>query len=411
MKWFNRKILFLFAGSSILWQITYIGCEFAVLRFVDPELIGIWQLVLLIQSYSAISKLGIINAMNREFPFFLGQKNEEKANDIHQTTFAFVLLNGLVLSLFFIGLAFYFQPKGTNWIFAFGAMGVIIFFEFVSNYFEATLRGVNKFLKVSRFQIILIPIAITSLFFPWKYDFVGLCIRASIVSGAKFIILFFIVNKYLSIPKFQFPTFKHLFNIGWRLWIWNYLKNFSKSFPRLILATFSGTTLLGFYAPINWINMVFTSLSSNISSYIYPNLSYSLAEKESAIGSQALQVAKYTLLIFLPMTIIGVILIPYLIPIFLPKYAIAIPAMQISLVAGLFDSINLATTAFATLKAWKPMFDHVGITIILKGIFILLGYFLMEDKLLGVSIGLCISCAILFGITWKMVRDLDKNLK
>ena len=116
MQWFNRKILLIFASSSIIWQITYVGCELAILRFVDPDMIGIWQLVLLFQSYSAISRLGIMNAMNREFPFYLGQKNEAKAEAVHTTSFFFVLMNGIILSLFFIGLSFYFGSKGLSLI-------------------------------------------------------------------------------------------------------------------------------------------------------------------------------------------------------------------------------------------------------------------------------------------------------
>ncbi len=346
--------------------------------------------------------------MNREFPFFLGQKNKAKATDIHTTSFSFILLNGFILSLFFIGLAFYFYNKnGINWGIAFGAMSIIIFLEIINIYFEATLRGVNEFGLVSKYKLGLIPIAILSLFLPLEFDFLGLCIRAGLISFSKCLILSFLAFKYLSFPKFQFQVFKNLFDTGWRLWIWDYLKNVAKSFPRLVIVTFSGTTLLGLYAPVNWVNMAFASLSGSISAYIYPNLSYNLAKDGSTIGNQALRVAKYSLLIFLPMTILGIILLPYVIPLLLPKYSSAIIAMQVSLVAGLFDSINLTTTAFATLKAWKSMFSHVFITIFLKGLFVLIGYFIFEDKLLGVVAGLCISSMILFGVTLKMVKDLD----
>ena len=78
MEWFNRKILIAFASSNILWQITFVSCELFILRIIDPDLIGIWQMVILIQSYSIISRLGIINAMNREFPYLLGQENLKK---------------------------------------------------------------------------------------------------------------------------------------------------------------------------------------------------------------------------------------------------------------------------------------------------------------------------------------------
>ncbi|MDF1865111.1 MAG: oligosaccharide flippase family protein [Saprospiraceae bacterium] len=410
MEWFDRKILLIFASSSVLWQITFVGCELAILRFIDPELIGIWQLALLIQSYSAISRLGIMNAMNREFPFYLGQANEEKAKDIHTTAFSYVLINGLVLTVFFMGLAFYFRDRGVNWMIGFSAMAIIVLIEFVNNYFEATLRAVNKFKLISIYQIGLIPIAILTLLLPWKYDFFGLCIRATVISISQCLILFFLASKYLSFPRFQIPVFKDLFNVGWRLWIWNYLKNIAKSLPRVIIASFSGTTLLGLYAPVNWMSMAFTSLSGSISAYIYPNLSFSLAKKSnSAIGHQSLLTAKYTLLIFTPMTIVGILLLPYCIPWLLPEYSAAIPAMQVSLVAGLFESVNLSTTAFATLKAWKPMFYHVSISIFLKGILVLSGYFLFDDKLLGIVIGVCIASIIMFGITWKMVSNLDNK--
>lgn len=411
MEWFNRKILIAFASSNILWQITFVSCELFILRIIDPDLIGIWQMVILIQSYSIISRLGIINAMNREFPYLLGQENLKKANDVHTTTLGFVLMNGVLISAVFVGLAFYFGQRGFNWQIAFFSMSIIVFLEFINNYFEAILRGHKHFGLISKFQLGLIPVLILSLFLPWEYNFGGLCMRAIIISIVKFFILLVIVLKYLSIPQFKIPIFKELFNIGWRLWIWNYLKNISKSFPRLVIATFQGTGLLGLYAPVNWVNMAFTSLSGSIGSYIYPHLSYNLAKNDSSIGQQSLLISKYTVLIFLPLTVIGVILIPYFIPIILPKYISAIKAMQVSLIAGLFDSINISTAAFATLKAWKPMFSHVTISILIKGTLVLMGYFLFEDKLLGVISGLCVSSILMFGITWKMVGSLDNMIK
>ena len=287
-------------------------------------------------------------------------------------------------------------------------MAIIIFLEFIANYLEATLRGIKKFSQISKYQLCLIPIALLTLLFPLEYNFIGLCIRAILISFLKLLILLILTFEYLSMPKFQMLVLKNLFNLGWRLWIWNYLKNLIKSFPRLIIVTFSGSGLLGLYAPVNWINMAFTSLSGSISAYIYPNLSHNLAKKDSNIGQQALYITKYTLIIFLPMTILGIFLLPYIIPWLLPKYIVAISAMQVSLVAGLFESINLATTAFATLKAWKVMFTHIFISIALKGILILNFYFMFDNKLLGVATGICIASILMFGITWRMVSLLDK---
>lgn len=407
MEWFNKKVLFIFASSSILWQVTFVITEFVILRLVDPEYIGIWQLILLIQGYSLISRLGILNAMNREFPFSLGQQNTQRAKIVSNTTLYFSLINGFILSLFFFILSLFYKTNDQNWRVALLSMAFIVFFEIINNYLESILRGVNKFQLLSKYQLSLIPIAIISLLLPWEYNFIGLCIRAVFISLFKGTILLIISYKYLNVPKFNFGMFKELFQIGWKLWLWNYIKNLVKSFPRLAIATFSTTTILGLYAPVNWVSMGFTSLAGSISSYIYPNLSFQLAKGEHSVGYQSLKIAKYTILIFLPVTIIGIILIPYFIPVLLPKYIAAITAMQVSLVAGLLESLNLATTAFATLKAWKAMFYHTFIGLVLKGSLIFSFYFLFEDKLLGVSTGLCIASVFMFGVTWIMVKRLD----
>ena len=59
LQWFNLKAFGGYLGGNLLFQLVTFAAEFAVLKMVDIEEMGLWQMALLIQGYVIISRLGI----------------------------------------------------------------------------------------------------------------------------------------------------------------------------------------------------------------------------------------------------------------------------------------------------------------------------------------------------------------
>src|SRR5215468_4368144 len=48
-------------------------------RWIDPASMGVWHTLLLLSSYLAIARLGVINGMGRDLPFAMGRGDVEEA--------------------------------------------------------------------------------------------------------------------------------------------------------------------------------------------------------------------------------------------------------------------------------------------------------------------------------------------
>src|SRR4051812_28883411 len=104
-KFAKFKGVSLFAMSSVILNFTGIISGFIVYKWVDPYYIGLWSSLLLVDTYSTFLRLGVINGMNREFPYWLGKGDTEKANRLIQTTFYYTLCT---IALFLVGALVYF---------------------------------------------------------------------------------------------------------------------------------------------------------------------------------------------------------------------------------------------------------------------------------------------------------------
>lgn len=409
MKWLNKKVLLFYSVSNITYQLFFAACEIILLRFINPELIGVWQFIVLIQSYAYVSRLGVLSAINREYPFYLGKEEHTKAEDIYGTGYSYSWVNGALLLVFFLILGFVWNDRAIEWRWASWAMGIIVLLEMTSTYYESTLRSINKFQLLAKFQLFLIPILALSLLLPWKLDFLGLCLRATLIAIVRIAYLHLLVIKAHHITlTFDRKTLEKLLGIGWKMWLWGYLKNINKSIPKLIIASLETTLVLGLFTPINWMKTIFYNFATSIGAYIYPNLSYQYAKQNLKVGANTLRITVFTALFSIPFVIVGVLLIPIMVKLLLPQYITVILPMQIALISSIFEIFMISNMAFATKKAWKLMYVHILVTILIRFIGIFTCYQLFEDKLLGIAYGLLFTSVLVAFITTYLVSKVDK---
>lgn len=396
--------MFLFAGAELCQQAALLVCQFVVLRFIPPDMMGIWQATALLNGYLMITRLGILNAMNREYPYYLGRSDQQNAMGVIQTGQSYALFNGAILAVVFLVIGL-FQGEGLNeWRLAFFTMAATLPLTMYVSYLEGTYRAGNEFRSLAIQRLVQIPLMIATLLLPWVMGFNGFLLRTFILAAAAGGICH-IYRPVKALPIFRKKYFKEMFSTGWRLYLWNYLTKEAKVFPQLALMVLGGTALLGLYTPVNWVITVIPGVAGSFGTYLYPKLTYSYARDNIHVGRVALRASLLIMLMMVLPALAGIVLIFYLVPLLLPKYVDAMPAMIVASVTSLIECISLSTMAFAAAKAWKPMTVYLTFSIAIRAIGAFGGYWLLSsDRLLGVSTGTLAASIVMIAVTWFTVR-------
>lgn len=393
--WFNIKTFLIFSGSNVLFQLVTLVAELAILRMVSVNLIGIWQYVLLIQGYVVFTRLGIINSFNREYPFLISSQNTNKADSVLKTTAFHIRMSMAVQALIFAVLLIFQLLKGGNpdLVWALAAMILYTVFDAQSNFEEAKLRNVLFFKQISIIKLIQSLMILATLILPYYYGFHGLLWR--VIGLQIFVLLSYKISTKNSKANWDKAIWLELFYDGWKFWIFSYLKGFIKSMPRLYISIFSTLTVLGLFTPINWILLSFTLFTSSLTTYLYPLLSQRHAKGDQRLQIQSLTINGIAFAIAIPFALIGIYLIPSLMHYFLPEYNSSVKAMQITIIASLFDIITVTTTIWYSMKSWKNLILFYALTFFVNIICFAFVYLMKNgNTLINISYAILMSSII-----------------
>lgn len=78
--------------------------------------------------------------------------------------------------------------------------------------------------------------------------------------------------------------------------------------------------------------------------------------------------------------------------------------MEVALLAGLLDCLTVAGVAFAAAKSWRPYYVFVGFALAVRSLGAYIGYYCLDDRLLGVALGMLAAGAAMGLVTWLTVR-------
>lgn len=393
LQWFNLKAFGGYLGGNLLFQLVSFAAEFAVLKMVDIEEMGLWQMALLIQGYVIISRLGIINAYNLEYPLAIAKKDEESATRISETMNAHIMFTMFFQALSFLIAGAYVYWFKENSVLAWVFWGMILYtiIEASSNYEEAKKRGDLDFKSIGKAKSLGSVFIFVTLVLPFFFGIIGLVVRA-ILNQLFFTGYYRLVNPSKKYKRnFSIKEWLELFKTGWKLWLWSYIKTVGKSVPRLFVATFLGLQALGLFAPVQWILASFVLFSSSVSSYLYPKLTYLVATRSEQVTWKAFAITGGTVLILVPVAAAGHILMPLFFHKLFPEYSTVIPAVQLVIWASLLELFSLVASSWVSQKNWTFMFSYVIGAFFLRVGGMAIPYFKSAPELLDVSKGIILS--------------------
>lgn len=370
-----------YSVSAIVSQAFGLITGFWVARLLGPSEFGIWNAVSLVLVYGAYLELGVLSAMGRDLPFYLGQGDVEKAAAIEGAARRTTIFGAIVAALFVI--AFSFLPTHSSKM-ALGlqAMAVVLILQQGYTYHRILLRSYSQFRELSQqqvlFAIINSGLAIAFVFF------LGLGGRMIAAIMAQAVIVLYAVhrNPWRPVPKFDSHVTWSLMRVGMPIIISGFILSLLTTVDRLMVITFFDEKQLGFIGIALLIAGVMSLIPGMAIQVLVPRINHQY-------GSSGKNVEALRAFVLTPPVILSALLpiligpiylsLPFVIGVLLPAYTPAITAMRIIIVGIFFYCILGMTDVFlitiGKLKQYA-LFGCVALVlnIVLDYLFLQLGY-------------------------------------
>jgi O-antigen/teichoic acid export membrane protein len=375
------KNVFYYSSSAYISQIIGLVSGIWVARLLGPEEFGIWNAVMLVLGYATYTELGVLSAMGRDLPLYLGQGDLKKAAAIegaarYTTIFGAVLAAIILLSFSLFG------DHSSKMTIGLQAMSLVLILQQVYTYHRIYLRSHNQFKELSQQQVLFsIATAIFALVFViWD----GLEGRLFAAILAHLLILVYAIrrNPWNVVPKFDLGVTWSLMRVGIPIIISGFIITMLTSIDRLMIITFLGERQLGYVG----LGIILVSVVSMVPAMaiqvLVPQINFlygSTGKNVETLRSYVLNPPEL-LSVILPLVIGPIcLLLPFVVQTFLPEYVPGITAARIVTLGTFFYGIlGLTDTFLVTLGKLKQYaifgFSVLIFNVVLDFIFIKMGF-------------------------------------
>ena len=359
----------IYSMSSSLSAVAAMVVGFANMRWLGPELLGIWQSITIINSYLPFLQLGIQSGLNVDLPIILGEGNQERANKYIGTAKAFARMLSFFISLIGTGVVVFLLCNNSDIKITVG-VAAIVYMAVISCHqlhLIATYRTASAFDRLSKIYLVDAVVTLLLLFFIYKYLYYGLIIYNVVKETVKLVLMHYYAPYRKTRPLFDKSVFFSLFKRGAVLMALNQLTGVLGSLPRLILLTLGGVVQVGLFSPALAVHGLIGLIPSQLVQFLQPQMGFKYGKSKCAMDMRSFinKLTLYVPLVTLPFAIVGWVLIAPVLQYIFPKYIESIWAIRIMLVGFMFSSTSITSNFLITIKAYKQILYLYGIQLIL----------------------------------------------
>lgn len=342
----DRQLLL--KNSALYMAASFIAQLFGVVRSVIlpvlfiPAQLGTWNLMGVIMGYGSNSDFGILQAMSKSIPTLRGQGNLSQVQIIVNSAF---WMNMLLAGTVGIVLCLWAWLAGVEYQRALQITAVMIFLSAIFNYLFCLLRSDNRFSLASQ-GVVSLGILSTLLIVLFAYGCNDPLIGALIgLSLAQMIVIAYWLwkGKYRFAIQLHLKAVWNLLLMGFPLITISLLSSLLLSVDRWIIAAKLSGAMLGYYALCIMVSGVTALVPNSISSVLYPKMLERYGASGNTRSLHGLFSGPMRAMGALMSVLIGsgILVVPFLIRSFVPKYVNSITPLCILLGATYFYS-NLA---------------------------------------------------------------------
>ncbi|MBN1183226.1 MAG: oligosaccharide flippase family protein [Bacteroidales bacterium] len=353
------RVLMRYASAQIVSNLIRIVSGFLVVRLMDPELYGQFTGIGVYLGYILLGHGGILNGLNRELPYELGRGNDEYSRELASSVYVlsvFISILAAIVYLVFGIKNLLFGDYLTGIIFV--AYTFIGGLHLLNKQFLPALYRTNKdFDSLARQNIFIGLGNILTVLLVWWLGIHGLIIRGLILAFYEFILLF--RNKPYNLDfKYKTSHFIKLLKTGLPIFLVWQVNSLWATILNNIIFSVGGALNFGLYALSHIIRGAIGVIPSAFGQVIYPRMSIMLGEGKSIsqILNANIKPLFFQFGVILVTAITGVLLLPVIIPLLLPKYVDGILAAQWMIFVPVIESFSALNSIYNVVKKLTLLF-------------------------------------------------------
>lgn len=270
-----KNILFVFTAftfSKIIGAFT----SFIIPKLLDPSNYGAWVMLLLIMSYSTIVTFGAIEALMRQYPYFIGMGDVNSAHKIEKSVYGSIIISSVILLI--CGLICRFiitDPSISN----FHAQIRVMFFaaavSLCSSFFYYRFAAHQEFRYFGLIDALraLLMITIVCLC-AWLWGLNGAVYGYLIIESIILLVVVLINNNCIGflMPIFNIKYILDAIKIGFPITIVWWTINMETSVDRILSSTMIGQIQTGYYGLGISIVGTITMIPRAVNRVLYPKI-------------------------------------------------------------------------------------------------------------------------------------------
>lgn len=386
------------------------------MRWLGPEVLGIWQSVTIINSYLPFLQLGIQSSLSVDLPVLLGKNDEEQAYNYVRTTRAFANFLAILLSVISAIVVVVLICKHTQTEILVGIIAVfyIAILSCFNLHFIATYRSANAFDKLTWIYIVDAVVSLGLIYFIYRFNYYGLVFYQVTRDSIRVFLMYYFAPYRKLGYHFDGILFKGILKRGLLIMGINQLNGVRQSIPRLVLLGYGGVKTVGLFSPALAVKNLMYMVPNQIAQFLQPQLGYKYGQTKKA-STLKKYIDKITLLIPIftaPFVVLVWFGIDPLLTYVFPKYVESMWAIRIMSVGFIFACSHITRNILLSIRAYLYLYILFALDIVMDfGIpflFIKLSTF---SVLTSVSIGMGVSSFLMYFLNYFIIRhviSLDK---
>lgn len=367
------KVLIRFASAQIISNFLRLLSGFLVVRFIEPEIYGQFSGVGVYLGYILLGHGGIINGLSRELPYELGRKNDAYANEMASSVYVLSVIISFIASLLFLFFAIkQFMDGNTATAIIYFAYTIIGGLHLLNKQFLPTLYRTNKdFDSLSKQNISVGVGNLFSVVLVYFFSLYGLIARSIFLALLEFFLLF--KNKPYKLSfYYNLEHFKKLLKTGIPIFMVGQVGPLWHTVMNNVIFSVGGALNFGLYALSNIVQGAVGVIPASFSQVIYPRMSIMLGEGKpiSFILKANIKPLFFQFVVMLGISVAGVLILPIVIPILLPKYTEGILAAQWMLFVPVVQSFGALNNIYNVVKKQLGYFFSLLIGAVIGSLFV-----------------------------------------
>ncbi len=387
------KDTLIYSASTFFSKIFNFVRSIIVARFLGPSLYGLWNALSIILEYNRYTHLGVLNAMNREVPFYRGKKDYTKVREIRNTGFTVACIPSFIIGLVIVLISIFITGRvEIKWVMALRVIAILVFMRQLWDFFSLLLRSDNKFVFLSKMQILfsavdLLLISTLVIRFGFRGFLWATALNYIWIIGYM---LYRVRRRYNLRFYLNRNLLVYLAKIGILMTVIGVILSLRTAIDRLMIIRFLGVTYLGYFG-ISYVLIQFIFfIPSAISQIMYPRLveRYGSSNKDIGALRNYMEISTQVLAYSMPLLIGEVfLLLPFGVRLLLPQYTPGIFAAQITILGLFFFSTGMMAGNF--LVTTNRLYWYLGCACVAAIINFILDYFFLKAGfgINGVALG------------------------